>query len=127
MQQLLIPLGIILLLLGLTWSLLSKLPFGRLAGVCWIGLLYYFNFVQVPGVGAALANPDGPQPATISKHIAPKALLWFCMAAAVSWLTEMSALVQIWRWHARHYGRIHVNQWHDCDCFRLLVRHHYAI
>ncbi|MCB1985010.1 MAG: hypothetical protein KDF49_06235, partial [Nitrosomonas sp.] len=61
-----------------------------LAGVCWIGLLYYFNFVQVPGVSAALANPDGPQPAAINKYIAPRALLWFRMAAAVTWLTGMS-------------------------------------
>ncbi len=66
-----------------------------LAGVCWIGLLYYFNFVQVPGVGAALANPDGPQPAAINKYIAPRALLWFRMAAAVTWLTGLSALAQL--------------------------------
>jgi len=65
------------------------------AGVIWIGLLYYFNFIQVPGVGAALANPDGPQPAAINKYIAPNALLWFRMAAAVTWLTGLSALAQI--------------------------------
>ena len=29
-----------------------------IAGITWIGLLYYFNFVQVPGVGAALAEKD---------------------------------------------------------------------
>ena len=66
-----------------------------MAGVVWIGLLYYFNFVQVPGVGAALANPDGPQPAAINKYIAPTALLWFRMAAAVTWLTGLSALASI--------------------------------
>ncbi len=66
-----------------------------LAGVTWIGLLYYFNFVQVPGVGAALANKDGPQPAAINKYIAPKALLWFRMSAAVTWLTGLSALAQL--------------------------------
>lgn len=65
-----------------------------LAGVTWIGLLYYFNFVQVPGVGAALANPDGPQPAAINKYIAPKALLWFRMSAAVTWLAGVGALAQ---------------------------------
>jgi len=59
------------------------------------GLLYYFNFIQVPGVGAALANPDGPQPAAINKYIAPNALLWFRMAAAVTWLTGLSALAQL--------------------------------
>jgi uncharacterized membrane protein len=29
-----------------------------LAGIVWIGLLYYFNFVQVPAMGAALADSD---------------------------------------------------------------------
>ena len=65
------------------------------AGVIWIGLLYYFNFIQVPGVGAALANPDGPQPAAINKYIAPNALLWFRMSAAVTWLTGLSALATL--------------------------------
>jgi uncharacterized membrane protein len=66
-----------------------------LAGVVWIGLLYYFNFVQVPGVGAALADTDGPGPAAINKYVAPTALLWFRMAAAVTWLTGLSALATI--------------------------------
>lgn len=68
-----------------------------LAGVTWIGLLYYFNFVQVPGVGKALAEKDsgGPGPAAINKYVAPTALLWFRMAAAVTWLTGLSALASI--------------------------------
>lgn len=68
-----------------------------LAGVVWIGLLYYFNFVQVPGVGKALAeaNDGGPGPAAINKYVAPTALLWFRMAAAVTWLTGLSGLAQI--------------------------------
>ena len=68
-----------------------------LAGVVWIGLLYYFNFVQVPGVGKALAeaNDGGPGPAAINKYVAPTALLWFRMAAAVTWLTGLSALAQV--------------------------------
>ena len=66
-----------------------------LAGVVWIGLLYYFNFVQVPGVGAALADTDGPGPAAINKYVAPTALLWFRMAAAVTWLTGLSALATL--------------------------------
>ena len=55
-----------------------------LAGIVWIGLLYYFNFVQVPGMGEALADTDGPGPAAIGKYIAPRALLWFRMAAATT-------------------------------------------
>lgn len=63
-----------------------------LAGVVWIGLLYYFNFVQVPGVGAALADSDGPGPAAINKYVAPTALLWFRWAAVVTWVTGVGAL-----------------------------------
>lgn len=68
-----------------------------LAGVVWIGLLYYFNFIQVPGVGKALAEKDGggPGPAAINKYLAPNALLWFRMAAAVTWLTGLSALATL--------------------------------
>ena len=69
--------------------------FHVMAGVIWIGLLYYFNFVQVPGVGAALADKDGPGPAAINKYVAPKALLWFRMSAAVTWITGLSALVTL--------------------------------
>ncbi|HEY8554123.1 MAG TPA: urate hydroxylase PuuD [Burkholderiales bacterium] len=54
------------------------------AGIAWIGLLYYFNAVQVPGLAAAKA--DGTA-AGITKHIAPRALLWFRWAAVVTWLT----------------------------------------
>ncbi len=63
-----------------------------IAGVLWIGLLYYFNFVQVPGVGVALADSDGPGPAAINKYIAPRALFWFRWAALATWITGMGAL-----------------------------------
>ena len=43
-----------------------------LAGIMWIGLLYYFNFVQVAALKAAAA--DGTA-AGITKHVAPRALL----------------------------------------------------
>ncbi|GJL74505.1 MAG TPA: DUF2905 domain-containing protein [Nitrosomonas sp.] len=45
MQQLLIILGIILLILGVAWPLLSKLPFGRLPGDIYIekeNFTFYF-------------------------------------------------------------------------------------
>lgn len=63
-----------------------------LFGVAWIGLLYYFNFVQIPAVGAAAADSDGPGPAAINKYIAPRALLWFRWAALLTWLTGAAAL-----------------------------------
>lgn len=63
-------------------------------GIMWIGLLYYFNFVQVPAVGAALADGD-PGPAAINKYVAPRALLYFRWAAVLTWLTGISALAQL--------------------------------
>lgn len=54
-----------------------------LAGVMWIGLLYYFNFVQVDALKAAAADNTG---AGITKHVAPRALLYFRWAAVVTWL-----------------------------------------
>ena len=65
-----------------------------LAGITWIGLLYYFNFVQVPGVAKALseANDGGPGPAAINKYVAPSALAWFRWAAVATWLTGAMAL-----------------------------------
>jgi uncharacterized membrane protein len=60
-----------------------------LAGVMWIGLLYYFNFVQVDALKAAQA--DGTA-AGITKHVAPRALLYFRWAAVVTWLAGAALL-----------------------------------
>ena len=79
---------------GETNSIEWTVWFHVLAGVAWIGLLYYFNFVQVPGVAKALAEAEGggPGPAAINKYIAPPALLWFRWAAVGTWLTGAMAL-----------------------------------
>ena len=47
------------------------------AGILWIGLLYYFNFVQIPTMPSV---PAELKPA-VSKYIAPEALFWFRWAA----------------------------------------------
>ena len=60
-----------------------------LAGVMWIGLLYYFNFVQVAALKAAQADNTA---AGISKHVAPRALLFFRWAAVVTWLAGAALL-----------------------------------
>ncbi|MBL8643071.1 MAG: hypothetical protein JNK21_03990, partial [Rhodospirillaceae bacterium] len=51
-----------------------------LSGVMWIGLLWYFNFVQIPNMPKI---PDEQKPA-VSKVIAPSALFWFRWAAMVT-------------------------------------------
>ena len=63
-----------------------------LVGITWIGLLYYFNFVQVPAVADATADSGGPGPAAISKYVAPRALWWFRWGALATWLTGATAL-----------------------------------
>ncbi len=63
-----------------------------LAGITWIGLLYYFNFVQVPALAEATADDGGPGPAGISKYVAPRALLWFRWGALVTWLSGAAFL-----------------------------------
>jgi uncharacterized membrane protein len=61
--------------------------FHILSGVMWIGLLWYFNVVQVPALAAAASDKGGPGGAGISKYVAPRALLWFRWAALATWLT----------------------------------------
>lgn len=56
-----------------------------LSGVLWIGLLYYFNFVQIPTVPKI---PAELKPA-IGKYIAPEALFWFRWAAASTVVTGL--------------------------------------
>ena len=60
-----------------------------MAGIMWIGLLYYFNFVQVAALKAAAA--DGTA-AGITKHVAPRALYFFRWAAVVTWLAGAALL-----------------------------------
>ena len=57
-----------------------------LSGIMWIGLLWYFNFVQIPNMAKI---PDEQKPA-IGKVIAPSALFWFRWAAL---LTVISGLI----------------------------------
>ena len=63
--------------------------FHAIAGIAWIGLLYYFNFVQVPALKDAGA--DGTA-GGITKHVAPLALLWFRWAALATWLAGAALL-----------------------------------
>ncbi|HEX4859195.1 MAG TPA: urate hydroxylase PuuD [Usitatibacteraceae bacterium] len=55
-------------------------------GVMWIGLLWYFNFVQIPSMPKI---PDEQKPA-ISKVIAPTALMWFRHAALWTVITGIT-------------------------------------
>jgi len=60
-----------------------------MAGVMWIGLLYYFNFVQVAALKAAAGDSTA---AGITKHVAPRALFYFRWSALVTWLAGAAML-----------------------------------
>jgi len=65
--------------------------FHVVVGIAWVGLLYYFNAVQIPAVAQATAEGD-PGPAAINKYVAPRALFWFRYAALLTWLSGAAAL-----------------------------------
>ena len=64
------------------WSSIARY-FHVIVGIMWIGLLWYFNFVQIPNMGKI---PDEQKPA-IGKVIAPAALFYFRWAAALTILS----------------------------------------
>jgi uncharacterized membrane protein len=53
-----------------------------LAGITWIGILYYFNFIQ--GSFLKKVTPEGK--AEAFKHLVPLALLWFRWSALATWV-----------------------------------------
>jgi len=68
----------------LFWSWLFRY-FHVLAGVMWIGLLWYLNFIQIPSMPKI---PDDQKPA-IGKVIAPAVLFWFRWAALSTIVTGL--------------------------------------
>jgi len=69
------------------WRTLSRY-LHVISGVMWIGLLWYFNFVQIPNMPNI---PDEQKPA-IGKVIAPAALFWFRWAAMATLITGLLTL-----------------------------------
>jgi uncharacterized membrane protein len=63
-----------------------------LAGILWIGLLYYFNFVQIPTMKTV---PAELKPG-VSRYIAPAALFWFRWAALATVLLGL-VLAETWQ------------------------------
>jgi uncharacterized membrane protein len=83
---------------GITFNVNSLMVWLHvLAGITWIGILYYFNFVQVPALADAAADEGGPGGAGITKYVAPRALWWFRWGAAATWLTGAGYLAHLGR------------------------------
>lgn len=86
-------LAILLFLMYMGYDDMEGATFGKylwrlahvLSGVMWIGILWYFNFVQIPNMGKI---PDEQKPA-IGKVIAPAALFWFRWGAMLTIITGL--------------------------------------
>ena len=61
-----------------------------LAGITWIGVLYYFNFIQTPFFGSELG---GQSRSAMIRGLVPNALWWFRWGALVTWLTGATYLL----------------------------------
>src|SRR5437879_13721570 len=59
-----------------------------LSGITWIGLLYYFNFVQ----GPFMAEADAATKSGATQKLVPRALWWFRWSAAVTFLAGVVIL-----------------------------------
>ena len=87
---------VLLVIMSCAYNLSFDIDFWRtisrylhvISGVMWIGLLWYFNFVQIPNMPNI---PDEQKPA-IGKVIAPAALFWFRWAALATLITGLITL-----------------------------------
>ena len=83
---------------GHAWSAFFVRWLHVLCGVMWVGLLYYFNFVQIPSMPKI---PDIEKPA-VTKVIAPAALFWFRHAAVWTVITGLTLAAM-----SGHIGALH--------------------
>jgi uncharacterized membrane protein len=68
-----------------------------LAGVIWIGHLYFFNFVNIPFQGKL----DGATKKAVNPELLPRALFWFRWGAAWTWATGVLLLLLVY-YHQRY-------------------------
>jgi uncharacterized membrane protein len=67
--------------------------FHVLSGITWIGMLYYFNFVQTPFFGSELG---GQAKSAMTRGLVPNALWWFRWGAMFTFLTGLLILLTKW-------------------------------
>ena len=63
-----------------------------LAGIIWIGHLYFFNWVN----GPLQAKLDGPTKKAVNPELMPRALYWFRWGAAYTWFTGVLLLMLVY-------------------------------
>src|SRR5436853_3659707 len=63
-----------------------------IAGITWIGHLYFFNWVN----GPLQAKLDGPTKKAVVPELMPRALYWFRWGAAYTWFTGVLLLLMVY-------------------------------
>ena len=75
------------------------------AGVMWIGHLYFFNWVNVP----LAAKLDGPTKKAVVPELMPRALYWFRWGAAYTWITGVLLLGLVYYHGQQAFGATGAN------------------
>jgi len=87
-------------------GLLFLLRYGHfLAGICWIGILWYFNFVQ----GPYFKEADDTAKSDATKKLVPRALWWFRWGAMFTFITGV--LIILLTMHQAKTARILISNW----------------
>jgi len=73
-----------------------------LAGITWIGLLYFFNFVN----GSLMKALDGPTKAKVTPQLMPRALWWFRWGAVITVLAGLTYYIRIIEPDPGHWGNL---------------------
>lgn len=77
------------------------------AGVIWIGLLYWFNFVNIPFTGTM----DADTKKKVVPELNPRALYWFRWGAAYTWVTGIIMLFLVFYHGGLMYGEEGMTEW----------------
>jgi len=82
---------------GVSFYLLRWIHF--LAGITWIGILYYFNFIQ----GAFFAETDAQTKNNATSQLVPRALWWFRWGAMFTFLSGLTMIIGLYHMYGGEY------------------------
>src|SRR3989338_4159182 len=83
------------------------------AGIVWIGHLYFFNWVNGPFAGTM----DGETKKKVVPQLMPRALFWFRWGAAWTWVTGVLLLLLVFY----HGGALFENPWNGWNAWAVIM------
>lgn len=90
--------------------------FHVIAGILWIGHLYFFNFVNIP----FQATMDGETKKKVNPELLPRALFWFRWGAAFTWVTGVFLLLIVF-YHGRQAWEGQEAHWNVAALFMVAL------